>query len=166
MDLQGSVFAFKRTLPSRPTRLKRTELPSDLHSVKSNMCFLVLALFDLWKVSDIGDTPLQSLFFSGYVTKLIVSILGSRVGFSSSVCPSRIGVAKDSMFILLPSFRQFVVFTFNHHLHVDDAPHTIADLPQEVLLNQLAVASRHAHQFSFLPAPVPPLPSSPIPGLP
>lgn len=54
----------------QPTRLMRAKLSSDLHGVKSNMCFLVLAFFDRKKVSDIGDIPLQSLLFQWLCDKI------------------------------------------------------------------------------------------------
>lgn len=94
-------------------------------------------------------------FFSGYVTKLIFSVLGSFVGFSSSVCPSRTGLPRIWCLSFSHHFRQFDIFTFNHQLHVDDAQYKTIDLPQEVPLIQLALINWHCHQFSLLRVPVP-----------
>ena len=104
MHLQGSVFLFNLVLQPTPIKLTMPKLPGNHHIVKSNMCFLVLALLDLWRVSDIDELLLLKSFFNGYVTKLVLSVLRSFVISPSSLCCSKVGVSKDLMLTFLPSF--------------------------------------------------------------
>lgn len=67
--------------------------------------FLVLAFLDLWGVSDIGDDPFLKSFFRRLCDETDLICPGSYVGCPSSVCPWRVGVAKDSMPTFLPPFQ-------------------------------------------------------------
>lgn len=98
---QGSAFAFNLALQSRPVKLKRPKPTSDLHIVKSNMCFLVLFL--PWGVFEVGH-HLPPKSFSQLPCDEI-DVLGFSVRSSSSVCPPRVCGAQDLMPTSLLSFQ-------------------------------------------------------------
>lgn len=122
---------------------------------------MLLALLDLWGVSDVGDYPLPNFFSQGQSHKIDLICLGVLcwiiflcVSFKSWCCQ---GCDAYLSPILLGNL--ISILPFNRHWYVDDAQHKTANLPQEVLLTQLALIYRHQfsllHIFALLFSPAP-----------
>lgn len=144
------MCVFNLALQSKPTRLTRPELPSGHHIVKSNICFLLLALLDLWGVSDVGDYPLPIFFFRGQSHKIDLICPGGLCWIIFLCVPVKSWCCQGCDAYLSPILLRNLIssFPFNRHAYVDDAQHKTANLPQEVLLTALALI--YWHQFSLL----------------